>query len=109
MNTSMHGDGQQPLWFDGDTYEPEREDDPGSDRDRLARQMTAVRAVMRDYQWHTLAELCQRIGAASEAGVSARIRDLRKARWGANTVESRYVARGLWEYRLMPPLTNGNG
>jgi hypothetical protein len=93
-------DGQRELWwFDGSTYRAEREDDPGSDRERLSRQLEAVRAVMRDGQWHTLGELAQTVGG-SEAGCSARLRDFRKPRFGGWIVERRYVARGLHEYRM---------
>jgi putative component of toxin-antitoxin plasmid stabilization module len=32
--------------------------------------------------------------------VSARVRDLRKAKYGAHIVDRRYVGHGVWEYRL---------
>lgn len=51
-------------------------------------------------QWWTLAESARNIGA-SEAGASARWRDLRKAGW---TVERRLrKSPGLWEYHGTPP------
>jgi hypothetical protein len=84
--------------FGGETYEPEH------DENRLRRQLAAVKNIMLDGQWHTLAELHTRIGAGSEAGISARIRDLRKDKFGGFVVERRRVApavRGLHEYRLL--------
>ena len=54
---------------------------------------------MADGQEHTLAELANGIGC-TEAAASARIRDLRKARFGAHEVERRRVSGGLFVYRL---------
>jgi hypothetical protein len=89
---------QRSLFFDGDTY------DPGQDRDRLARQLTAVRALMHDGQWHTLREIADKIGAP-EASVSARLRDLRKTRFGAWIVDRQRVTdgHGLFRYRMRAP------
>lgn len=81
--------------FDGETYDDTR------DRTRLARQMAAVRRVMAPGDWWTLGLLAAVVGAP-EASVSARIRDLRKPRFGGYTVEKRYRARGVWEYRMVP-------
>ena len=81
--------------FDGVTYDPER------DHDRLAKQLSAVRAVLSDHEFHTLYYLSL-ITGAPEASVSARIRDLRKTRWGSNIIERRYIGSGLWEYRMVP-------
>lgn len=84
------------LWdFDGRTYVR------GRDQDRLSRQLVAVRAILSDYEWHTLGDLAERTGEP-EASISARIRDLRKPRFGGHTVDRRHVANGLWEYRLLP-------
>jgi hypothetical protein len=56
---------------------------------------------MRDGRWRRLTAIA--IAAqAPEASVSARLRDLRKERFGSHTVERRYVAQGLWEYRVLP-------
>jgi hypothetical protein len=70
-----------------------------SDRERLNSQLWRVYRLMRDGQWRTLAEVARSVGG-SEAGVSARLRDLRKERFGGNQVERRRVAGGLWEYRM---------
>jgi hypothetical protein len=82
------------LWdFDGTTYEPER------DKTRLSRQLIAVRSFMSDYEWHTLEEIAAATGEP-EASISARLRDLRKPRFGAYIVDREYVSAGLWHYRL---------
>lgn len=80
--------------FDGATY------DHGRDARRLAAQHNRVLALMRDGSWRTLAAIAAHT-KDPEASVSARLRDLRKARFGAYKVERRYVARGLFEYRLL--------
>ena len=80
--------------MDGDTF------DAALDGSRLNTQLARVTELMRDGTWRTLAEI-QRVVGGSEASVSARLRDLRKPRFGAWTVGRRRVAAlGLWEYRL---------
>jgi len=78
---------------DGETYNAE------FDYDRLNRQMKRVWSVMADEKWHTLYEI-GRITSEPEASISARIRDLRKAKFGGHIVERRYLGDGTWEYRL---------
>ena len=85
---------QQPLIFDGETIDHER------DSQRLGAQLARVKAVMDDGQWRTLAQICACTGDV-ESGVSARLRDLRKARFGGHTVNRRYIARGTFEYQLV--------
>ena len=80
--------------FNGETYERER------DHDRLANQLRAVRDVMLDGVWRSLMNISFQTGAP-EASVSARLRDLRKVRFGGYIVERRYAGDGLWEYRLI--------
>lgn len=87
--------------FGGATY------DPGLDRERLTRQLGRVFECMIDGNWWTLEELqraCHRlrgyVGNDSQAGISARVRDLRKARFGGYTVYRRRRAVSLWEYQL---------
>lgn len=82
--------------FDGETYEPRL------DRARLTSQGRRLFHVMADGRWRTLAELAERVGAP-EASVSARLRDLRKRRFGQHQVERRRrTGGGLFEYRLLP-------
>lgn len=80
--------------------------DPAESR-RLVGQMRRVYEVMSDGQWRALheiaAETMRRFDVTdSEAGVSARLRCLRRAEFGAHTVDRRRRdgAAGLWEYRL---------
>ena len=79
---------------DGSTYVHEK------DGRRLAAQHHRVLAILRDGGWHTLAELS---GTTKdpEASISARIRDLRKPRFGSYIVDRRRRdGRGQFEYRL---------
>src|SRR5512133_1640830 len=81
----------QPL-PDGATVEPQ-------DHARLGRQADRVRELMSDGAWWTLAALAERVGA-SEAGVSARVRDLRKPRFGGYVVERKREG-SLFSYRMV--------
>jgi hypothetical protein len=82
------------MHFDGSTYAHAR------DSARLGDQMFAVFAVMADGRWRTLADLAKAAGAP-EASVSARLRDLRKPRFGGHRVERRYLFRGCFTYQLI--------
>ena len=84
---------RRPFLADGSTF------DEKQDSVRLGRLLDNVRLCMSDGRWWTLARLSKATGG-SEAGVSARIRDLRKARFGGHTVDRRRHPTGLWEYRL---------
>jgi hypothetical protein len=81
--------------FDGATYDPQQ------DHTRLTGQLDRVRALLSDGKWRTLPDI-HRLCGGSTQGVSARIRDLRKQKFGANTVEHRRITGGLWEYRMVP-------
>ncbi len=85
---------QAPLDFDGVTYEALL------DGTRLNAQMLRVFNGMKGGQWHTLSTIARSSGAP-EASVSARLRDLRKPRFGGHTVDRRRVIGGLFEYRLV--------
>lgn len=84
--------------FDGVTYEAV------FDRERLGAQLRRVFDTMSDGAWHTLREIALQTGDKSEAAISARLRDLRKDRFGGFTVERRRrgtPSAGLWEYRIL--------
>lgn len=86
------------VYFDGTTY------DPNHDKIRLNGQLLAVYTIMQDGEWHTLSWIRDRVGKGSEAAISARLRDLRKARFGAYEVQRRRKGSfnaGLFEYRLV--------
>lgn len=80
--------------FDGKTY------DPSKDHKRLRGQLGRVHGLMRDGEWRTLRRIANGCGG-SEASVSARLRDLRKPKYGSHVVERRRVSGGLYEYRLV--------
>lgn len=85
--------------FDGSTY------DKGRDQVRLSAQLQAVFDVMGDGRWRTLSNLAFRAAQitgkrVSEQSASARLRDLRKERFGAHNIERRSLGGGLFEYRL---------
>lgn len=80
--------------FDGSTFNPER------DGQRLGDQMLAVLAIMSTKQWWTLSQLSMFTGFP-EASVSARLRDLRKPKFGGYTIEREYVRKGQWRYRMV--------
>lgn len=83
-----------PRAFDGETYDANR------DHDRLKGQLYRVFELMKDERWRTLESISRNTGG-SEASVSARLRDLRKAKYGGHAVERRHTVGGLWEYRLI--------
>jgi hypothetical protein len=83
--------------FDGETFEPKH------DQARLSKQLLIVYTLMCDQEWYTLGEISDRTWF-QEQSVSARIRDMRKTKFGAHTVERRRrgdAKRGIFEYRLL--------
>jgi redox-regulated HSP33 family molecular chaperone len=80
--------------FEGKTYSRER------DQMRLNGLMNRVYAYMMDLDWHTLKEISV-FCSGSEASVSARLRDLRKEKWGRHTVERKRIGPGLFAYRMI--------
>lgn len=77
-----------------------------NDAEHLGKQLIRVKTLMSDGQWRTVPEIVLQLGQPliSETGASARLRDLRKPRFGGHTVERR--RRGgpdsrLYEYRLL--------
>jgi len=82
--------------FDGSTYEPQ------SDYSRLTGQLARVRAFMADGKWWGLATLAIAAGG-TEASVSARLRDLRKSKYGSHIIDRRRIGTsGLFQYRMVP-------
>ena len=96
---------QQDMWewaanqpppkpkFDGETFDPDK------DEQRLNAQMARVYAAMRDGRWRTLDELAKITGDPTPS-ISARLRDLRKPRFGAHTIERENMGQGVWAYRM---------
>lgn len=86
--------GRSPA-FDGATFDVQK------DYVRLTGQLAAVYNVMSDGCWRTLSEI-RNLAGGSEAGISARLRDLRKQKFGSHRVnrQRREGSNGLWEYSL---------
>ena len=82
------------MTFGGATFDEER------DGERLSTELASVKAYVLDGTWHYLAEISSALGYP-EASVSARLRDLRKPRFGGYLVEREYVRRGLHRYRVL--------
>jgi len=82
--------------FDGDDYKPERDDA------RLARQYARIFDLMKDGKWRSLYDIWYLTGDP-ESSISAQLRHMRKRRFGAHTVNRRYVDSmdGLYEYQLI--------
>jgi hypothetical protein len=99
---SAHQQTRQPPRkpsFDGETF------DPVADGARLNAQCARVFGFMRDGNWHTPSEIEAGTGIGW-ASASARLRDLRKRRFGAFRVDRQRTgdaAKGLFRYRLRPP------
>ena len=88
------------VHFDGITYSPE------FDYERLGAQLKRVFSVIRDGHWYTLRELSHITGDASEAAISARLRDLRKTKFGGFQIDRRRRGDpklGIWEYQMKNP------
>ena len=86
----------QDMRFDGATY------DPKLDKGRLKGQTLRVFNCMKDSGWRTLAEI-ESVTGDPQSSISARLRDLRKERFGGHTVERRRRGKaeaGLYEYML---------
>lgn len=84
--------------FDGITF------NPSLDTERLQGQLQRVYEAVRSGEWLTLEEIGQRAGVKSQASISARLRDLRKERFGNHKVERRRrgtPSLGVFEYRFV--------
>jgi len=83
--------------FDGATYER------AHDKARLTGQCLRVFTAMSDGRWRTLAEIEAATGDP-QASISARLRDLRKEKFGGYEVQRRARGErenGLFEYQLI--------
>lgn len=87
-----------PISFDGPTYDAE------TDEARLTGLLEQVFELMKDRKFRTLQEIKKQLCCnAGEASISARLRDLRKPRFGAHTVNRRRrgeASAGVFEYQL---------
>jgi hypothetical protein len=86
---------QTALNFDGATF------NPVLDGRRLGDQLAAVKELMLDGNWRTLAQIKDVLGHP-ETSISARLRDLRKDRFGGLQVYRRRIpgTNGLHEYKV---------
>ena len=82
---------------DGTTYERPR------DLVRLNKQAQTIFNLLADGQWRTLNRISVLTGYP-EASISARLRDFRKEKFGAYTIEREHIERGLHRYRLVLPM-----
>ena len=83
--------------FDGAEYIP------AFDAERLSAQLRRVFDLMRDGQWRSL-DAIHGITGDPHASISARLRDLRKPKFGGHTLESQRFgdkSRGFYKYRLI--------
>lgn len=80
--------------FDGRTYDKDR------DYTRLSGQLLAVFDLMKDGKWRTLSDISGAV-EGSEAALSARLRDLRKSKYGAHDVKRERIEGGLFKYKLV--------
>lgn len=80
--------------FGGETYEADQ------DYERLSLQLRKVFELMKDGRWRTIGEICEHCKYPQQS-VSARLRDLRKEKYGAHTVERNRVSAGTYEYRVL--------
>lgn len=77
------------------------------DRQRLAKQTEAVWSVMQDHVWRTFGEIQNLIVLrlrvhASEASISARLRELRGKGHQVDRRHREGSPRGVFEYRVWP-------
>ena len=94
--------GVNHISFDGATV-------LGIDTRRLAGQLAKVYGLMKDGRFRTLSQIAS-VAGCLETSASARLRDLRKARFGNHSVVSHRVegTTALYEYRLVANPAKGN-
>jgi hypothetical protein len=73
---------------------------------KLHKDVAAVKRAMRNLGWATLNAIQRYVhldrGYMAEQTISARVRDLRKDKFGSHRVDRRYAGNGVWEYKLYP-------
>lgn len=84
---------QQLELFNGEDYDPLR------DNSRLSAQLNRIKNLMFDGKSRTLREIAE-ITGDPEASISAQLRHLRKERFGAHTVNKKYLGSGLYTYAV---------
>ena len=98
--------GQRRRRFSGRTYHAAR------DHDRLSRQYDHVFAIMRDGKPRSLLDIRKTLyrrynRIEPTQSISARLRDMRKARFGGHAVERSYEGGGTWLYWVRPSRRKG--
>lgn len=63
-------------------------------------QLDKVLQILQLGSWVTLYYMASLIGA-SDAGISARVRDLRKSKHGGHTIIKRKISKSTYQYRLV--------
>lgn len=84
---------QETIPFDGESFDEAR------DGSRLRSQLGIVFRILCDGKPHTLDELAEAAGC-SVASSSARVRDLRKDKFGGHRIHREYLGGGVWLYRM---------
>ena len=82
--------------FDGKTY------DPALDSARLGSSLSRLRGFLlrSPNMWHSMGQLMRATGNDDWASVSARLRDLRKTKFGGFDIRAQRVTNGVWQYGL---------
>jgi hypothetical protein len=81
--------------FGGDQYHDE-------DEQKLRRNTDAIRELLVGHpgQWFSVAEIRRACKLSPDTEVTARLRDLRKPRWGAWAIDCERQRDGVYRYRL---------
>jgi hypothetical protein len=86
---------QDQTLFDGVTISPQVDDG------RLTILQGRVYSYLRSHDWVTLRQLSEAC-RGTETSVSARIRDLRKPRWGEHEIQACHASGdGVWRYKMI--------
>lgn len=63
-------------------------------------QRTRIFDLVRDTRWRSLDEIATQTGDPTPS-ISARLRDLRKPKYGGHTIEKKNMGGGLYAYRCV--------